>query len=162
RSSSGPKRQASYTWRSGSAASAQSACSRTRRRCSRACCAPSRRPPRATTCSRWRSPPPWGRASASTPRPCGPPREDGSMRRAEKIDRVGALLDGLVLPAAEVKALATLPAREVLLAQLLGLLQAPAAQLLRTLNEPAARVARLVDSIGKRAGGGAGEGNAAS
>ena len=79
-----------------------------------------------------------------------------------KLEIRGALLDGLVLPAAEVKALATLPAREVLLAQLLGLLQAPAAQLLRTLNEPAARVARLVDSIGKRAGSGAGEGNAAS
>ena len=79
-----------------------------------------------------------------------------------KLEIRGALLDGQVLPAAEVKALATLPAREVLLAQLLGLLQAPAAQLLRTLNEPAARVARLVDSIGKRAGSGASEGNAAS
>ena len=68
-----------------------------------------------------------------------------------KLEIRGALLDGQVLPAAEVKALATLPAREVLLAQLL-----------RTLNEPAARVARLVDSIGKRAGSGASEGNAAS
>ena len=79
-----------------------------------------------------------------------------------KLEIRGALLDGQLLPVAEVKALATLPAREVLLAQLLGLLQAPAAQLLRTLNEPAARVARLVDSIGKRAGSGATEQNAAS
>jgi len=79
-----------------------------------------------------------------------------------KLEIRGALLDGQLLPVAEVKALATLPAREVLLAQLLGLLQAPAARLLRTLNEPAARVARLVDSIGKRAGSGATEQNAAS
>jgi len=80
------------------------------------------------------------------------PRSSPSSRSGARCSMV------LVLPAAEVKALATLPAREVLLAQLLGLLQAPATQLLRTLNEPAARVARLVDSIGKRAGSGAGEG----
>ena len=67
-----------------------------------------------------------------------------------KLEIKGAVLDGQVLPPAEVKALANLPAREVILAQLLGLLQAPATQLLRTLNEPAARLARLVDAIGKR------------
>jgi large subunit ribosomal protein L10 len=65
-----------------------------------------------------------------------------------KLEIKGAVLDGQVLPAAEVKALASLPSREVLLAQLLGLLQAPAAQLLRTLNEPAARLARLVAALG--------------
>lgn len=69
-----------------------------------------------------------------------------------KLEIKGAVLDGQVLPAAGVKALAALPSREVLLAQLLGLLQAPATQLLRTLNEPASRLARLVDAIGKRAG----------
>ena len=69
-----------------------------------------------------------------------------------KLEIRGALLGGQILPAAEVKALASLPPREVLLAQLLGLLQAPAAQLLRTMNEPAARLARLVDAIGKRSG----------
>ena len=67
-----------------------------------------------------------------------------------KLEIKGAFLGGQVLPAAEVKALATLPPREVLLAQLLGLLQAPATQLLRTINEPAAGLARLVDAIGKR------------
>ena len=69
-----------------------------------------------------------------------------------KLEIKGAVLDGQVLPPAEVKALASLPAREVILAQLLGLLQAPAAQLLRTINEPAARLARLVDALGKRQG----------
>jgi large subunit ribosomal protein L10 len=71
-----------------------------------------------------------------------------------KLEIKGAVLDGEVLPAAQVKALATLPSREVLMAQLLGLLQAPASKLLRTLNEPAASLARLVDALGKRGGGG--------
>jgi large subunit ribosomal protein L10 len=72
-----------------------------------------------------------------------------------KLEIKAAVLDGQVMPASAVKALADLPPREVLLAQLLGLLQAPASQLLRTLNEPAARLARLVDALGKRADGGA-------
>jgi len=79
-----------------------------------------------------------------------------------KLEIKGAVLDGQVLPATEVKALATLPSREVLLAQLLGLLQAPASQLLRTMNEPAARLARLVDAIGKRSGQGGTQPDAAS
>jgi large subunit ribosomal protein L10 len=73
-----------------------------------------------------------------------------------KLEIKGALLDGQVLPAAEVKALADLPPREVLLGQLLGLLNAPATQLLRTLNEPGASLARLVDALAKRAEGGGG------
>ncbi len=68
-----------------------------------------------------------------------------------KFEVKGAVLDGQELPAAGVKALASLPPREVILAQLLGLLQAPASQLLRTLNEPAAQLARLVDALAKRA-----------
>jgi large subunit ribosomal protein L10 len=68
-----------------------------------------------------------------------------------KLEIKGAVLDGALLPAAEVKGLATLPSREVLLAQLLGLLQAPATQLVRTLNEPAASLARLVKALGDRA-----------
>ena len=72
-----------------------------------------------------------------------------------KLEIKGAVLDGQVMPAAGVKALADLPPKEVVLAQLLGLLQAPATQLLRTLNEPGAQVARLVDALAKRADGGA-------
>jgi large subunit ribosomal protein L10 len=77
-----------------------------------------------------------------------------AVRLAEELPKLeikGAVLDGQLLPPAEVKALATLPPREVLTAQLLGLLNAPAAQLLRTINEPAARLARLVSALGTRA-----------
>jgi large subunit ribosomal protein L10 len=72
-----------------------------------------------------------------------------------KLEIKGALLDGQVLPAAEVKALADLPPKEVILGQLLGVLQAPASQLVRLLNEPGARLARLVDAIAKRSEGAA-------
>jgi large subunit ribosomal protein L10 len=72
-----------------------------------------------------------------------------------KLEIKGAVLDGQVVPATGVKALADLPPREVVLAQLLGVIQAPATQLLRTLNEPAAQLARLVDALAKRADGGA-------
>ena len=54
------------------------------------------------------------------------------------------VLDGKLLDAAGIKALADLPSREVLLAQLLGVLQAPASKLVRTLNEPAASLARVL------------------
>jgi large subunit ribosomal protein L10 len=59
------------------------------------------------------------------------------------VMKVG-VLDGKLLDAAGIKALADLPAREVLLAQLLGVLQAPASKLVRTLNEPAASLARVL------------------
>src|SRR5262245_4028585 len=72
-----------------------------------------------------------------------------------KLAIKGAVLDGQLLPAAGVKALADLPPKQVVMGQLLGLLQAPASQLLRTLNEPGARLARLVDALAKRADGGA-------
>ena len=72
-----------------------------------------------------------------------------------KLAIKGAVLDGQVVPAAGVKALAELPPKEVVLAQLLGVIQAPATQLLRTLNEPGAQLARLVDALAKRADGGA-------
>lgn len=71
-----------------------------------------------------------------------------------KLEIKGAVLDGQMVEAAGVKALAALPPREVLLAQLLGVLQAPATQLVRTVSEPAARLARLVDALARRAEGG--------
>lgn len=56
----------------------------------------------------------------------------------------GGVLDGNVIDADQIKALAKLPAREVLLAQLLGVLNAPAGKLLRTINEPGGSLARVI------------------
>jgi large subunit ribosomal protein L10 len=65
----------------------------------------------------------------------------------DKLKITGGVLEGTVLPAENVSALAKLPSREVLLAQLLGLINAPAAQLLRTIQEPGARFARLLGAL---------------
>jgi len=75
------------------------------------------------------------------------------VRFAEQHDKLritGGVLDGQLLSAQEVKALASLPSRETLLAQLLGVLQAPAAQLLRTIQEPGARLVRLLGVLERR------------
>lgn len=62
----------------------------------------------------------------------------------EKPVMKAGVLDGNLLDAKGIKALADLPAREVLLAQLLGVLQAPASKLVRTLAEPASSLARVL------------------
>lgn len=54
------------------------------------------------------------------------------------------ILDGDVLDASQVEALADLPSRDQLLAQLLGVINEPATKLLRTFNEPAASLARVI------------------
>jgi large subunit ribosomal protein L10 len=64
-----------------------------------------------------------------------------------KLKITGGVLEGAVLEAAKVSALAKLPSREVLMAQLLGLMQAPASQLLRTIQEPGTRMARLLGAL---------------
>ena len=53
------------------------------------------------------------------------------------------VLDGEILAAAQIDALASLPPMEVLQAQLLGVLLQPATQLVRVLNEPGTALARL-------------------
>jgi len=74
----------------------------------------------------------------------------------EALEIRGGVLDGTVLPATEIKALADLPPHDLLQGQLLALLQAPATQLVRLLSEPATRVVRLVQAISDRAGSGGG------
>lgn len=69
------------------------------------------------------------------------------VRFAEQHDKLkitGGMLDGAVLPAASVSALAKLPSREVLITQLLGVMNAPASRLLRTIQEPGGMIARLL------------------
>ena len=61
------------------------------------------------------------------------------------VVKVG-VLDGNLLDANGIKALADLPSKEVLQSQLLGVLQAPASKLVRLLNEPAASLARVLQA----------------
>lgn len=64
----------------------------------------------------------------------------------------GGALDGAVLDAGQVEALAGLPSKDTLRAQLLGLLQTPATQLVRVLNEPAASLARVLKAWSEKEG----------
>jgi large subunit ribosomal protein L10 len=77
----------------------------------------------------------------------------GFRELGDKFKLRGGVLDGAMLTAEEVQALAILPPREVVIAQLLGLLQAPGSRLVRLLNEPGSALARLIDAIGKKNAG---------
>jgi len=67
-------------------------------------------------------------------------------KKAKKLSIKTGILDGEVLDAAQVNALAELPPREVLLATLLSVINAPATQLVRVLNEPATSLARVINA----------------
>ncbi len=60
------------------------------------------------------------------------------------------VLDGAVLDASAIKALADLPSKDVLQAKLLGTLLAPASSLVRLLNEPASSLARVLKAKGEQ------------
>jgi large subunit ribosomal protein L10 len=64
----------------------------------------------------------------------------------KKVEVKMGVVDGRLLEAAEIAALADLPSREVLLAQLLGVLNAPATKFARVLNEPASAFARVLQA----------------
>ena len=63
----------------------------------------------------------------------------------------GGYMDGQVLDAAQVKALASMPPLPVVRAQLLGVLQAPAGNLVRTIAEPARGLAAVVKAFTEKA-----------
>ncbi len=68
----------------------------------------------------------------------------------KKIQVVAACLDGKLLDAAHVNALAQLPSLDELRAKLIGLLQAPLSKIARTVKEPAAQLARLASAYGAK------------
>ena len=63
----------------------------------------------------------------------------------------GGYMDGQVLDADQVKALASMPPLPVVRAQLLGVLQAPAGQLVRTIAEPARGLAAVIKAFSEKA-----------
>lgn len=76
----------------------------------------------------------------------------GMRELGDKFKLRGGVIDGKVLAAEDVQALAAMPPREVILAQLLGLIAAPATRLARLLNEPGSMLARVIDATGKKMG----------
>ena len=70
-----------------------------------------------------------------------------SVHFSEKNDKlkiIGGFMDGKILSAVDVKALAKLPSKDELRAKLIALLNAPATKLVRLLKEPAAQIARVI------------------
>ena len=74
----------------------------------------------------------------------------GMRELGERLKVRAGVMEGRLLSAEEVTALATMPPREVLLSQLLGLIMAPATHMVRLLNEPGSSLARLADAIARR------------
>lgn len=68
------------------------------------------------------------------------------VKEFKKPEVKTGILDGDVLDAAQITALADLPSREVLLSQLLAVINAPATKLVRTINEPASSLARVIQA----------------
>jgi large subunit ribosomal protein L10 len=58
----------------------------------------------------------------------------------------GGVVDGEVIDAAQIAALAKLPSMDALRGMIIGLLQAPATKLVRLIGEPGAQLARLVEA----------------
>lgn len=64
----------------------------------------------------------------------------------EKLKIIGGFMDGKVLSAADVKALAKLPSKDELRAKLIALINAPATKLVTLFKEPAAQMARILSA----------------
>ena len=66
---------------------------------------------------------------------------------AELLTVRGLALGGQLLPAAQLKAVASLPTREEALTQLVAVMKAPITKLVRTLNEPIAQAVRVFGAV---------------
>lgn len=64
----------------------------------------------------------------------------------EKLEILGASMDGNVLDVARVKQLASLPSMDELRAKLVGLISAPATKIARIVKEPAGKIARVLSA----------------
>lgn len=70
-------------------------------------------------------------------------------KKNDKLQVVGASMNGKLINADGVKALAELPSLDGMRAMLLGVIVAPASKLVRTVNEPGAQLARVIDAKAK-------------
>ena len=67
-------------------------------------------------------------------------------KTAEKLSVKAGFVDGQVVEAKDVEALALLPSREELLSKLLALMNAPATRLLQTMNAPSTQLVRTIEA----------------
>lgn len=69
---------------------------------------------------------------------------------AEQLTVRGLALSGQLLPASQLKAVASLPTRDEALASLVAVMKAPITKFVRTVNEPAAQTARVLAAISEK------------
>lgn len=72
------------------------------------------------------------------------------VKSTKKLKIKTAILDGAVIDAAQVKALADLPPKEVLLAKMLGSMQAPVTGFVRVLNGTLSKVVYALEAVRKQ------------
>ncbi len=68
-------------------------------------------------------------------------------KKNKNLEARCGLVDGKVVDASQVMAIADLPSREELIAKLLGTMNNPATKIVRVLNEPMACLARCINAI---------------
>jgi len=68
----------------------------------------------------------------------------------EKMEIVGGVLDGQLLDADGIKALASLPSLDELRAKLVGMLQTPATRIATVLSAPASQIARVLSAYASK------------
>lgn len=71
-------------------------------------------------------------------------------KKNDKLVILGAVMNGKLLSAADVKALADLPSLDEIRAQLIALIQTPATRIARISSEPAAQLARVFGAYAKK------------
>ena len=72
------------------------------------------------------------------------------VKSNDKLEVRALTLDGKLLGAEHLSAVASLPSRDEALAQLLSVMKAPVTKFVRTLNEPAAQAVRVLAAIGDK------------
>ncbi|MCH9769557.1 MAG: 50S ribosomal protein L10 [Gammaproteobacteria bacterium] len=72
------------------------------------------------------------------------------MKEHENLEVRALALDGILLAANELKAVASLPSRDEAIAQLMSVMQAPITKLARTMAETYAQLVRVVAAVGDK------------
>lgn len=67
-------------------------------------------------------------------------------KEVEKLNIKAGFVDGQVVGAKDVEAIASMPSKEELISKLLGLINAPATRLLQTMNAPSTQLVRTIDA----------------
>jgi large subunit ribosomal protein L10 len=75
----------------------------------------------------------------------------GFAKENENLEVKGGILNGEVVTAEQVKAIADLPSRDELIAKLIGSIRSPLAGIVQVLNGPASKLVRTLDAIAEKA-----------